>query len=129
MFAFLLAVTEVNVFLTMKNIYGGDDMKQIVFRQKLAKDLMHNDYIKENRTENRAMKKRMKSSVHEILTLPCRKKFKGEKIVNSKTPYSQRTCSGCTKKLEHTVNVVQASCDAKSISFIINLMNNKADLS
>ena len=129
MFAFLLAVTEVNVFNAMKNIYGGKDMQQIVFRQKLAKELMHNDYIKENRDENRAMNKRSRPLVHELLTLPCGKKFKDDKIVNSKIAYSQQTCSGCTKKLGHTVNVVQASCDATSVSSNINVMNKTTFLS
>ena len=60
---------------------------------------MHNDYIKENRDKNRAMNKRSRPLVHELLTLPCGKKFKDDKIVNSKIAYSQRTCSGCTKKI------------------------------
>ena len=50
-FAFLLAVTEVNVYLAMTNIYGEPAMKQIQFRQKLAQELMDNTYLEINKRE------------------------------------------------------------------------------
>ena len=46
-FAFLLAVTEVNVSLGMVEFCGSDPTSQIEFRKKLAEVLIFNEYFNE----------------------------------------------------------------------------------
>ena len=43
-FELLLRVTEVNIFLTMTNIYGHEPMKNIEFQKNLSKTLLKNAY-------------------------------------------------------------------------------------
>ena len=46
-FAFLLAVTEVNVALGMVEFGGKNPISQIEFRKSLANTLIHNEYFNE----------------------------------------------------------------------------------
>ena len=46
-FAFLLAVTEVNISLGMVEICGNDPTSQIKFRKKLMEVLIFNEYFNE----------------------------------------------------------------------------------
>ena len=46
-FAFLLAVTEVNVALGMVEFCGKNPISQIEFRKSLANTLIHNEYFNE----------------------------------------------------------------------------------
>ena len=98
-FAFLLAVTEVNVYLAMTNIYGAPAMKQIQFRQKLARELMENTYLEIDKREE--MRKRTIDSVmvHKLLTIPRGMEFKGDHLVKSKIQYPQQKCSGSKRKI------------------------------
>ena len=75
-FAFLLAVTEVNVRLGMVEFCGNDPTSQIEFRKKLADVLINNEYFNEedNKTPVRKAKKQQ-TSVHSYCMLPKGKNF------------------------------------------------------
>ena len=75
-FAFLLAVTEVNVSLGMVEFCGNAPTSQIEFRKKLADVLINNEYFNEEDNKTPAKKaKKQRTSVHSYCMLPKGGKF------------------------------------------------------
>ena len=98
-FAFLLAVTEVNVSLGMVEFCGSDPTSQIEFRKSLAEALIYNEYFNEETDvtpDKKAKKQRI--SAHAYCTLPKGKKFHGERMVEAKSDYPQHKCVSCTRR-------------------------------
>jgi ribosomal protein L37AE/L43A len=98
-FAFLIAVTEVNTQLIARHFYGKEDVSQISFRKELSKELIYNKYIVKE-TEEGVKRSCKRSSIfdHELMTLPQYKKFKSNKIVGSNMQYPQFRCGYCRKR-------------------------------
>ena len=69
-FAFFLAITEVNLFLVTRYYYNEETTGQLDFRKKLAKALINNKYIIKESEEGIRRSKRHNSSDHELLSLP-----------------------------------------------------------
>jgi Transposase IS4 len=74
-FAFVLAVTEVNVFIASQFFYHGNHASMLDFRGDLAKELIENKYITEEETAETPFKRRMSSrsagwEEHQLLSLP-----------------------------------------------------------
>ncbi len=97
-FSFLLAVTEVNVYLTMRH-FVWDDTSQITlvaFRQALAWQLVTNNLSHANDPELRRSKRRRNLGVlHDLETAPKHAKYHDGKkwVTEAKTKYPQYTCS------------------------------------
>ena len=64
-FAFLIAVIEVNTYLSAVHIYGFDSMEQLSFRKLLAKELLFNPYLKEDKKKVATRRKKQQQSAHE----------------------------------------------------------------
>ena len=84
-FAFLLAVTEVNVNLAMTYFLGQEVTGQIAFRIKLAHTLIHNRYYNDEEDMSPVIRSKRQQRVpghatHELLTLAKRKKFDGDEL-------------------------------------------------
>jgi hypothetical protein len=101
-FAFLLAITEVNVMLAMKFFYKKAKTNMIEFRKEFAEMMIYNKYLLEERLAMNSPVRRSKrlciETDHDLLTLPKKTKFYKTTIVESKTEYAQNQCSGCKKK-------------------------------
>ena len=96
-FAFLLAVTEVNVHLAEGYFYNKTNQSMLDFRKDLAKALINNDYFRpQESVENR--RRELRNS-HELMTLSRFRKFSGTRVVKSKSAYPQASCSQCHRKI------------------------------
>ena len=98
-FAFLLAVTEVNVSLGMVEFCDNAPTSQIEFRKKLADVLINNEYFNEEDDTTPVKKaKKQRTSVHSYCTLPKGKKFQEGQMVEAKSAYPQHKCTTCTRR-------------------------------
>ena len=102
-FAFLLAITEVNVKLAAAHFYGETFASMIKFRQQFAKELLDNNYL-ETETINRLHRSPRNEGVleHFLMRLPKRTKFEGSMIVPSNGDYNQFHCRGCSHRRVRT---------------------------
>jgi hypothetical protein len=99
-FAFLLAVTEVNVMLASVHFAGYGKTSMLNFRKLLSLELMNNPYIpKEDDGGPRRSPRNETARTHSLRTLPRSKKFLGSEIVHSNMLYPQAKCRGCKKKV------------------------------
>ena len=109
-FAFILAVSEVNTYLAIKYfLWGGKEVMTLhQFRRRLALALIHNEYIitcgeEGSNTRIRVSKRRRKAQARHVLDSapPHAKFFDGQKWnCSAKSRYQQYTCKqiGCTNK-------------------------------
>lgn len=98
-FAFLIAITEVNMQLCSKYFYVKDDVSQINYRKELCKSLIFNKYVVQEAEEGiRRSRKRPNNLDHELITLPPFKKFHNLRIVASNMQYAQFKCTACPKR-------------------------------
>ncbi|KAL7571289.1 hypothetical protein ACA910_008942 [Epithemia clementina (nom. ined.)] len=99
-FAFLLAVTEINVSLAATFFFGQLQLGQIAFRKKLARALIFNEYFDdESDISPDAKRRRTRDRGHNLSTLPRGRKFSGVRIVKSASDYPQHKCTSCTKRV------------------------------
>ena len=73
-FAFLLALTEVNVSLGMVEFCGNDPTSQIEFRKKLADVLINNKYF--NEEDGKTPVKRQRNNEHQFIPTACSQRKK-----------------------------------------------------
>jgi hypothetical protein len=98
-FAFLLAITEVNTMLAATYFNGSPSVPMLQFRKTLAFELLNNPYI--TTTEDKRKSKRIRPlEAHKLMTLPKGKKFgQGERMVSSIDDYPKKTCVGGHRKI------------------------------
>ena len=101
-FAFLLAVTEVNCRLVQTKLYEQPPISQQDFRKKLAKEMIHNRYISQGEEKSQRKSARLNLPEHRLISLPKNRMFKKTSIVYCKTDYIQLVCSGCSQKRVRT---------------------------
>ena len=78
-FSFILALTEVNAFLSMK-YFGGLQGTQWEFRKKLAYQLIHNGYELDGGAKKNKERRNMRSiNHHKIISAPPFSKFVGSR--------------------------------------------------
>ena len=104
-FAFLLAITEVNVMLAALHFTPLYEQQppMLEFRKALAEALINNDYLElEHQQERRRNRSRVLNelqNVHcDLKSLKAYKKFKGAAIVEANAPYNQWKCIYCPNK-------------------------------
>jgi hypothetical protein len=102
-FAFILAVTEVNVFIASNYFFNGKHESMLDFRKVFAYNLINNPYYKREMQDEalqlRRSKRNSTGEEHELLTLPKKTKFLQGDIVSSVSEYPQSKCMGCGKKV------------------------------
>jgi Transposase IS4 len=99
-FAFLIAITEVNLCLVSHYFDGNKELSQIEFRKLLAKELIYNKYIQQEAEDGLQRSKRKSPNMdHEFLTLRVFTKFLVDKIVKANMKYAQFKCTDCTKRI------------------------------
>jgi len=101
-FSFLLAVTEVNVNLAEAYFVRLNAPRpQLEFRKLIAKDLINNEYLKQEMTtqEIRKSKRKQALTAHCLQSLPPYKRFVGTKIRKSKSKYPQATYTSGHRKI------------------------------
>jgi len=100
-FAFLLAVTEVNMFLCDNFFYDAGHSCMLGFRKLVARALIYNEYYAQEEEESPRRSQRKNSRycrAHELLTIPPFKKFRSDGCFeNCKTKHNQRLCQ-CGKR-------------------------------
>ena len=97
-FAFILAVTEVNVKLAMEHFYHHDKMSQLDFRKQLAKALIYNDYMEADSPKKKRKAATSDTQEHSLQQLPIHTKFLGARIVSATSEYLQKKCTICKKR-------------------------------
>jgi Transposase IS4 len=98
-FAFLLAITEVNINLANSYFYTKETVGSLDFRKQLARALINNKYLRQETPEGaRRSKRRVSGKEHELLTLPKNRKFLADRVVPSAMAYPQFKCHDCQKK-------------------------------
>ena len=102
-FAFLLGVTEVNANLAFSYFYGGEKEEQLTFRRKLAKELIYNEYLAQERAQRRQRQPQdsrlSTTDAHRHATLAQFRKFSGTEMVQSLSRYPLHKCSTCPKRI------------------------------
>lgn len=99
-FAFLLAVTEVNCLLCHKYFDKNDELSTLSYRKLLAKELIDNKYYVNDAVDSvRRSKRKSVNLDHEHLTLPPFKKFSGMNLIKHSMAYPQFKCISCQKKV------------------------------
>ena len=91
-FAFLLAVTEVNVKLASEHFGGHEDKGMIAFHKQFAWELLNNDYLKRKAAEPHSSASQCKEMDHVLISLLHGKKICGTEMVVSKLSYPQASC-------------------------------------
>ena len=97
-FAFLLAVTEINTMLVMEMLRGVKHPPTLEFRRRLSRELIYNPYIDQDEGDLRKSKRSLGEVTHTLLSIPRKKKFRGSQLVPSKCNYPQVTCIGKHRK-------------------------------
>ena len=111
-FAFLLALAEVNCYLAFRFfIWKGDEKLQFMdFRSKLGWDLINNEYLDIEEDESERRSKRKKRGDHELEKAPPHAKnwMGGRWDLTSNQKYKQFRCrgTGCKKQYAHIVVVL-----------------------
>jgi len=105
-FAFLLAVTEVNIFLADKFFFGALHSCMIAFRKLFAYALITNKYVEDASSESSCPSRHTRrQSYHHLSTIPPFKKFRSDgKLVDTDCQYNQRQCQGCKKRVRTYCN-------------------------
>ncbi len=67
------------------------------FRKALARELLHNPYLPK-KTKMTRKRDQSKNMDHVLINIPAHKKFKGSKLVPSKTDYPKVNCH-CSAKM------------------------------
>jgi hypothetical protein len=99
-FAFLLAVTEVNVKLGAEYFYGMEQLSMIKFRKRFSKELIYNKYITMEEADAVAATARAsRQTIHEALKIPVKMKFKLTRLVRSNMKYGQYKCNSCPRRV------------------------------
>lgn len=103
-FAFLLAVTEVNTYQAANYFYDKKFESMLAFRKALAEYMIYNDYlIKEELKElPESPRRSSRPSIlakHVIFSLPKKRKFCNTQIVESESNYPQFKCTGCHRRV------------------------------
>jgi Transposase IS4 len=98
-FSFLLAVTEVNIKLTMEYFMGVDKVSMLVFRRNFAEALINNKDLHNQVDCSPNRELRPRSCHHQLLTVDSFKRWNGVKFVRAKTQFPQRKCTGCGRKV------------------------------
>ena len=98
MFAFLIAIVEVNAYLAMRQFNGSDD-DFITFRKKLAQELIHNRLDEEPLQQGAKTRSKKRRTVKYLLqSIPPYCKFvNGKWRKTYKRKYQQKLCTtiGC----------------------------------
>ena len=98
-FAFLLALTGINIYETLQYLNGQEKIVSTLDNRKLfAFELLHSPYIKTDDQMDTKVRTRAPTIAHELQNLPVRTKFLGGKIVQSESRYPQRKCFNCQTK-------------------------------
>jgi hypothetical protein len=101
-FAFLLAITEVNCQLAMKHFYGTEYKSTLEFRKAFAEALIKNSHLQEEEQDQQDQLRRSPRNVapseHGVFRLPVGKKFFGAHVVDAKSRNPQCRCITCKKK-------------------------------
>jgi len=95
-FAFLLAITEVNIFLVDNFFYNAGHTCMLGFRKVLAYALINNPYIpqQEESPSRRTSARRPLVVAHQLNAVPVFKKFRRDgTLEDCKQRYQQRRCS------------------------------------
>lgn len=122
-FSFLISITEINTLLAWTNIYGNPDPGTLQFRKILARELIDNPYLEEEKAANWFRRQPgRRGSGHELAHLPANKKFRGALIVDSDSRYPQKRCISCKKKVRS-----YCLCTPGVIRCVDCFANHKAD--
>jgi hypothetical protein len=99
-FAFLLAITEVNCRLAMISFYSAETTSTLEFRKSFAQALIQNSYLEEEEQEKlRQSPRNVLPKEHGVFRLPLGKKNLGAQVVDSVSSAPQCRCVGCKKKV------------------------------
>lgn len=105
MFAFLLSITEVNLFLLHRYfIWDKDnDIPLLRFRSRLAKALIYNEHIPTSGFQSPRRSKRQRCSSHKLFSAPkhAREYVNGKWVCTNADPYQKYICKtdGCTARM------------------------------
>lgn len=105
-FAFLLAVTEVNIFLADNFFFNGAHSCMLGFRKLFAYALIFNKYYSNTESESISPTHRTRrQSAHHLITIPPYKKFRQDGVlIKTGTQYNQRKCQDCDRRVRTYCN-------------------------
>ena len=103
-FAFLVAVTEVNCFQVANYFYNKNIDSMLEFRKALSKELINNKYLDGDEAEMtphelRRSRRNNNGEPHELPSLPKKTKFSRTNIVASVSNYPQFKCNNCNLRV------------------------------
>jgi hypothetical protein len=100
-FAFLLAVTEVNVMLSAVYFFNKEQQSMLSFRKQFSKELIYNNLIKTQEEEEQTRATRSSiQHIHELCKIPKNMKFRGGRLCKSAMGYGQYKCVWCKRKIQ-----------------------------
>ena len=122
-FAFFLAITEVNIKYCCEYFFHFEQLSMISFRKLLAEALIKNSVFKEMVNCSRTYAFRDLLTHHVLLTVESYKRWDGAKWIISNTRWPQRNCSGCGSKVRTycSCNCAKGMCQRCFTSHVLQV--------
>ena len=128
-FAFLLAITEVNIKHAYEYFCRNKRLSMINFRKELARTLINNSILR-NDDQNRSIYTLRERSIdHKLVAIGEYKRWNGAKWVNGSTRWPQRKCISCQRRVRTycTCNVSRGLCNNCYVNHILELETGAID--
>ncbi len=123
-FAFLIAVTEVNVINIWISVFKNPDIETLAFRKKVSEELINNPYWFEESAQEACRERLSGSGIgHSLIALPPNCRFQGTQIVPSDIRYPQRKCTVYWRKCRD-----YCSCSPETIICHCCLPNHRIEM-
>ena len=90
---FLMAVTEVDCWLVLTNMYKQQEWSQQILRKELSREFLHNEYLYQLKPLKMYKSKRLDKAKHSFVVLPKNRTFKKAAMVYYRTAYILLVCS------------------------------------
>jgi Transposase IS4 len=122
-FAFLLAISEVNVKLASEYFNDKEKLSMLAFRKLFAKCLIYNRNLEQERQGRTVMNLRPVLVQHELLTTQSYRRWNGAKFVRADTRFPQRQCGVCKRKVRTYCgcNPSRGMCNRCHIAHVLDI--------
>jgi hypothetical protein len=122
-FAFLLAITEVNCKLASEYFLKKNKVSMISFRKKLAEALIYNKAYRKMEDNGESRDLRSRSADHKLLTVEPFKRWNGIKWIRADTRFPQRKCISCHRKVRTycSCNLSKGMCNSCYTNHVLDI--------
>lgn len=126
-FAFFIAITEVNCKMCYEHFLKSGALPMLTFRKLLAEALIFNNALLINDSLTPRRSSRRRTIEHRLDTMDQFKRWKNEKWMAAKTQFGQRKCVGCPRKIRTycACSPGMALCQECYVDHIVEIENGR----